>query len=479
MVTRTRACLAGVALAAAVTGGCGTHDVGAAKSASSPPVTLGGWTYYGTGQGLSAEVHDVSADEGGNVYVAGGDALYAKAPMATRFGRFDATNAGLTVNCDDMSEIMNPFPTKPFYLCPVISVAGAAPGRAVVGLKGLDQSADLGSTWIFKTGGADVVSFEAAAGTVSRIRHVEIGSPPHIVCGASGEVNTGTCASPTDYWWIWGRRLLRQVFRIVVNHDKSTAMYGDAWFGGNHGTFAALLANAGARGWTDRTAGWDPDQWADAKDVWEHLHPAISAGGAFLLGQSWALSLDPRSGTPWGSSTIRTAYVVGYGPSLAGKNWWDMGPATPAAYLDLWPDSGDVWSGPTNDHVKSMSHCPDGTLWIASTTHGLAKIDPSGAISFPSLPGPAVNAGASAIACDASDGSVWIGLVQGGVLRLRGGAFEVMDPPGAPEFAHHPVASIQIDAWSKQRVVYFAFAPSRDAAGDVVAAGGVGAYGSK
>jgi hypothetical protein len=480
MITWKRACLAGAL--SVLTSGCfgSSHDAGAAKGASSPPTTIAGWTYYGSGQGLSGDVHDVSADEGGNVYVAGGDALYAKGPSDGQFRRFDAANAGLTRNCNDKSEIMNPFPPKPFYLCPVISVAGAAPGRAVVGLKGLDQSADLGSTWIFKTGGADVVSFDGHAGTLSRVRHVEIGSPPHIVCGANGEVNSGTCSSPTDYWWVWGRRLLRQVFRITVNHDKSTAMYGDTWFAGNHGTFAVLLANAASRGWTDRTAGFDPEQWADAKDVWEHMHPSItSSTGAFLLGESWALSIDPRSGTPWGSNTIRTAYVVGYGPDLSGRNWWDMGPATKSAFYDLWPDSGDEWAGPTNDHVRAMSHCADGTLWIASTTHGLAKIDPSGAVSYPPLPDPAVNTGVSAIACDPSDGSIWMGLVQGGVLRLRGDTYEAADPAGAPGFAHHPVASIQVDAWSTPRVVYFAYPPQVDAAGQIVADGGVGAYAGK
>jgi hypothetical protein len=476
MVKSSGARLAGVALAVAMVadlGGCGSHDAAAARGrAGSPPVTIGAWTYYGTSQGLSGDVHDVSADEGGNVYVAGGDALYVKGPREQQFHRFDATNGGLTVNCNDMSQIMNPFPTKPFYLCPIISVAGAAPGRAVVGLKGLDQSADLGSDWIFQTGGADLVSFDVSTSALSRVRHVEIGSPPHIVCGANGEVNTGTCSNPADYWWNYGRRLLRQVQRIRVNHDRSSGMYGDAWFGGNHGTFAVLLANATARGWADRTAGWAPNDWADAKDVWEHMHPAITTpSGAFLGVEGWALSLDPRDGTPWGSSGIRTAYVIGYGTDLSGKNWWDMGPGNPNGWIELWSN--------TDDNVRSMSHCPDGTLWIASTTHGLAKIDPAGVISYPPLPAPSVNVGASAIACDPSDGSVWIGLVQGGVLRWNGSTYEAMDPAGAPEYAHHAAGSIQIDAWSTPRVVYFAFDPTTDGSGAVLAGGGVGAYGGK
>jgi hypothetical protein len=285
-------------------------------------------------------------------------------------------------------------------------------------------------------------------------------------------VNTGTCSNPADYWWNYGRRLLRQVNRIVVNHDPSSGMYGDAWFGGNHGTFAVLLANARARGWTDRTAGWTPSEWADAKDVWEHMHPAITTpAGAFIGVAGYALSLDPRNGTPWGSNGIRVAYVIGYGADLSGKNWWDIGPGTPTGWITLW--------SPYDDNVRSVSHCPDGTLWIASTTHGLARIDPAGAISYPPLPDPSTNVGASAIACDPSDGSIWIGLVQGGVVRLNGSTFEAMDPAGAPAFAHQPVGSIQIDVWSSPRIVYFAFAPTLDGTGAIVAGGGVGSYAGK
>jgi len=294
----------------------------------------------------------------------------------------------------------------------------------------------------------------------------------------TGEVNTGTCPDPNDYWWVWGRRLMRQVFRIVVNHDRTSPMYGDAWMGGNHGTFAALFANAQARGWTDRAAGWDPGTWSDAQDVWEHLHPSIvSSLGYVLIGEGWALSIDPRDGRPWGSNGIRTAYVDGYEESLVGPNWYAMGPVP---YLDLWPDSGDEWSGPTNDWVRSMSHCPDGTLWIGSLTHGLARIDPSGAISFVTLPAPAKDGeGASAVACDPADSSLWIGLAWGGVMRMRGSDFEAVDATGAPAFARHPVASIQIDAWSHPRVVYFAFDPTLDASGNIVSGGGVGAYDGK
>jgi hypothetical protein len=240
--------------------------------------------------------------------------------------------------------------------------------------------------------------------------------------------------------------------------------------GGHHATFAALLENAAARGYVDRTAGWGAE-WDDARDTWEHLHPALEAPDlTFVNGQGWALSIDPRDGRPWGSNEFRTTYVDGpYGASLADDDWW-QGP-----FLDLWPDpSPDTFFTEADDAVRSMSHCPDGTLWIGSYTHGLARIDPGGAIAHVALPAGA--GGVSAVACDPLDASLWIGLAAGGILRLRDGAYETVDAAGLPAFARNPVQSIQVDRWSGSRILYFAFQPIAGSDGRIVAGGGVGAY---
>jgi hypothetical protein len=443
-----------------------------------PPVTDGHWSYYGPAQGLSQDVQDVSADEGGNVYVAGGDALYAKGRADVSFLRFDDANAGLTRNCNDFSEIMNPVPTTPFRLCRVLSVAGAAPGKAIIGFDGFGIEAQHGTAWALAAGGADVVAFDPDRKTLSRTRHVFIASPPHRICGVTHEEQATTCSDPNDFWWVNGRRLVHRIRRVVVNHDRSSPLYGDVWLAGEHAAFSALLNDAPARGLVDLTAGLGPE-WADAKDVREHLHPAITPpDGQFINGEAWALSIDPRTGTPWGSNGFRTAYVLGYGANLAEDLWW-MGPSPRGGpeFLDLWPDPPDTYFGKSDDAVHSMSHCPDGTLWIGSLLHGLARIDPAGAISFLDLPASAgVGNSVSAVACDPTDASLWIGLLYGGVMRLRAGAFERIAPDGAPAFAHHMVQSIQIDAWSSPRVVYFAFVPQTDAAGAILQGGGVGAY---
>lgn len=453
---------------------------GSGPSGSTPPITLGHWTYYGTGQGLSADVRDVSPDEGGNVYVAGGDALYAKQRAAPAFLRFDAQNAGLTKNCNDHDQIMNPAPTTPFHQCAVLAVGGASPGKAIVGYEGLGADAEGGADWALEAGGADVVQLDPSAHALTRARHVFLASPPHVVCGTTGEAFGTSCSDPLDYWWVNGRRKFHSVWRIVVNHDHASPMYGDAWLGGTHATFAALLDRAADRGWVDKTAGWGT-AWADAKDVWEHLHPAITGlQGELITGDGYALSIDPRTGIPWGSNGLRVAWVDGYGPDLAATGW-GLAPGAPGQppYIDLWPDppGTDPVSGPGADMVRGMSHCPDGTLWIGSLTHGLARIYPSGAISTMELPDARFANSVTAVSCDPSDGTLWVGLGKGGVARLRGGVFEWVAVAGAPEFAAQPVASIQIDHWSSgPRVVYFAFAPVRDANGAVVKAGGVAAY---
>ncbi len=434
------------------------------------PIQQGAWTYYGPQQGLSDDIQDVSADEDGNVYVAGGDALYVKRPADQGFLRFDASNAGLTRNCNDYTDFHNETPAKAFYTCRILAVAGAAPGRAVIGFDSFGIESQNGALWTYSAGGADVVAFDPVARTLARQRHVWLASPPHTICTTPVYARATTCVAG-DYWWDNGRRMFVQVRRIVVNHDRSSPMYGDVWLGGQHATFATILANAAARGLPDHTAGFLP-AWADAKDVWEHEHPNLDApDGTFVNGLGWALSIDPRDGTPWGSNQYRTTYISGYGASLATADVdWGMGPR-----LDLWPTPPNQWGMGGDDQVRSMSHCSDGTLWVGSLTHGLARIDPGGQISFTSLPDPALENSVSVVACDPTDASLWIGLGAGGVMRLRSGGWERLDTSGLPAFTQNPVQSIQIDRWSATRTVYFAFSPITDDSGRLQG-GGVGAY---
>src|SRR5215208_6407050 len=85
----------------------------------------------------------------------------------------------------------------------------------------------------------------------------------------------------------------------------------------------------------------------------------------------------------------------------------------------------------------------------------------------------------TAVACDPSDGSVWIGPQDGGIVRLKSGTFTSganLLPDTAPEFATKAtVRNIQIDRWATPRTVYFAHLPYKDATG-TTKPGGVTAY---
>ena len=441
-----------------------------------PPPRIGAWRWFGAEQGLSPDVRDVSADEGGNVYVAGHDALYAKRRDEDAFARFDAANAGLTENCHDPKDIFEPAPSGAAFQCPVISVAGAQAGRAFVGFQGVGTDGDSDAPWALRSGGVDLVAFDGAA--VTRQRHILVASPPHTICEDWLDPPANTRCNPYDWFWTGGRFKARQVVRIVVNHDRSRARsHGDALFGSNHANITIFAANPELRGWIDYTKG-DP-AWADSKHVWEHEHVAIAGPSwEFLTGTGWALAFDPVDNVPYFANEFRMGRLPEYATRRAPtwNGWWGaIDPPYP--YRWFWREQGSPTDPALRDNIQSLSFCKDGTLWAASPSHGLARIGRDWSWTEVSIPEPASNGrGAWSVACDPSDGSVWVGLFWGGILRLRDGTWSKALPDGAPAFALRPVRSIQIDAWSSPRVVYFAHPARRDAAGNVTAQGGVSAY---
>ena len=431
-----------------------------------PPLVTGAFTFHGAGQGFPRDVWDVSADEAGNVYVAAGDAIFAKKRGDASFKRFSAADAGITRNCDAAKTVA----------CPIVSVAGMAPGLAIVGLKGIGTDGDDDPDWQLDSGGADVLAFDGEK--LTRKRHVEVAGAPHQMCM---DHSPGPC-SIGDATWEKGRRKVRQVLRIAVNHDHGAVQYGDAWLAGTHGTFSVLVANPDRRGWVDLTKQFPGFPGIeDRQFVWEHDHPALylpaTINGhkdwAFLTGQSTAIAIDPTTGDPWGANDIRLARKAGYG---AVPNGWDvaMAPAGQPGddigwYLDVWPDphpnpvtldNYDALNSAWQDAVSSLSFCDDGTLWIASLYHGLARRGRDGSLSYVSLP-DGLGDDASAVACDPSDGSVWVGFGWGGFGRYDG-AWWIMQDKSAPDFAlQGPVSSIQIDRWASPRIVYVAHVGSR------------------
>jgi hypothetical protein len=466
----------GVAAAcAAALAGCGSSDrPGAAHgpAAATPTLSKDGFTYYGAAQGMASDVWDVSADEGGNVYVAAGDVLLAKPRDATTFRVFTPAEVGITRNCDAGKTLA----------CPIVSVGGGAPGVAVVGLKGLGTDGDSDPDWWLDSGGADVLAYDGQA--LTRKRHVQVSGVPHQMCM---DHSAGPC-SAGDATWEKGRRKVRQVLRIAVNHRAGTQQYGDVWMAGTHGSFNVLVANPGARGWVDLTTQFPGME--DRQYVWEHDHPAMTVmatiGGvkqlAFTAGTTNALAIDPTTGDPWASNETRTASKRGAGSradSWDALMWPPWVPSEIGSHLDVWPDPHpadpsqyDATDPRWMDAVSSLSFCDDGTLWIASYLHGLARRAPDGSISYLGLP-PGTGDSASAVACDPSDGSVWVGFEWGGFGRWNGTSWWTVARESPPPFAAQaPVRAIQIDRWASPRVVYFALAASTQGPGGLVAYSG-------
>ena len=264
---------------------------------------------------------------------------------------------------------LHPEPPGPAQQCPVISVAGAAAGRAIVGFQGLGTDSDGDADWAMDSGGADVVHFDGT--TLARERHVLIASPPHTICADGGRERHDVSCDPNEFYWNTGRRKLRQVFRIAVNHRQGTSQYGDVWMGGTHSTLTALLNDAAARGYPDRVSG-EAARWSDARGVWEHDHPAFydPVSNLFLTGYTYGIAIDPRSGVAWGSNGFRTAFIAGY-PDLSSDNWFlQPNDAAHPTWIDVWPDGTSSPLGAAQDHIESLSFCDDGTLWMGSTTHG-------------------------------------------------------------------------------------------------------------
>ncbi len=465
-LARPAAALAAAAAVAACGGG--SRKASPVQAVVKPPVADGSFRFYSTDQGLPPDVRDGSADEAGNVYVAAVDAVLAKRRDEDAFHRFDAASVGITRNCDAAGTVA----------CNLVSIAGGAPGVAIVGLQGIGTDGDADPDWQLDSGGADVLAFDGTA--LRRTRHVEIAGAPHQMCM---DHSPPPC-SAGDATYEKGRRKVRQVLRMAVNHAKGTLQYGDVWFAGTHGTFSLLVANAGQRGWNDLTKQFPGTE--DRQFVWEHDHPAMyqpaTINGvkqwAYLTGESTAIAIDPTTGDPWASNETRTARKAGYG---AVPNGWDvdMWPPYDAAderrsWLDVWPDplpkdpmAYDALDPSYADFVTSLSFCDDGTLWIASSVHGLARRAPNGAISYASLP-PGLGNDASAVACDPSDGSAWVGFGWGGFGRLRPDGTWWQPDAGAPAMATQaPVANIQIDRWASPRIVYVAHLASKHGPGGV------------
>jgi hypothetical protein len=417
-----------------------------------PPPSTGDWTFLGAAQGVPQRVLGVSADAGGNLWVAGGEeGLFVLPQGQSQFRRF--TMADGLRPYGYMNDGSTPPGTK--YLN-VLSVTGGPAGVAFVGYGGKKPASGLPSCedeWdaaynagrtpdasIYKSGDADRVTLSDAG---LQVVHYDLSTGPDKVS-----------AEPR------GREKLCSVLRIA--YDPNTQ---SVWFGANHG-FA--WGKADFAGYTCAPGAWD----YGCAGVMEHVHPAINAwnasgtGVVLLTDAYYGVSLASNGDVWFGGAARSTRFRYG----TNGGNYWRAQSQTEDSNasgnrFDIWPDAVGEPSVPTvaqrvDDHVSGMAVMGDQSVWVGSFTQGLALLDSSGQ-RLRTLTTELVDGAGrvSAVAADPLDGSVWAGANWGeGLSRVRGGEVILYGEGVLPSsVTWMPVTDIQVDRSSSQRRVLVGF----------------------
>jgi hypothetical protein len=394
----------------------GTPDGGTPlpDAGTPPPPTMGDWTFYSTAQGVPLRVYGVSADQGGNIWVAGGEeGLFVLQPGQTRFRRF--TMADGLRPYGYMLDGSEPAGTK--YL-KVISVAGGPPGVAFVGYEGKKPEAGMPNCeyeWdhayaagrtpdpsMYKSGDADRVTLTA---TGIQVVHYDLSTGPNKVA-----------AEPR------GREKICNILRIA--YDPKTK---SVWFGANHG-FA--WGRADFPGYSCAPGTWD----YGCAGVMEHVHPALNGWNsnktrAVLLTDLYYGVSVAANGDVWvGGANRSTRFRYG----TNGNNYWKAQVETEGGSyawnrIDIWPDAVSEPTMPTveqrvDDLVSGMAVMSDQTVWVGSFQRGLALLSPSGQRLLTLSTELVDRTGhVSVVAADPLDDSVWAGTRWGGGLsRVRG-----------------------------------------------------------
>lgn len=461
-------------------GGGGDLSNGGGRLPLKLPAGLANWTFYGPESGGPNRVYGASLDEGGTLWVAGGEeGLFVLRPGAMSFQRY--TMADGLRPYGYMPDGSTPIGTK--YL-KVISVSGAWAGTAFVGYEGkAPGGGQLGceDNWdgphpdpsIYKSGDADKVTLN---GNAISVVHYDISSGPGLV-GAE----------------LRGREKLCDIDRI--RYDKVNQK---VWFGGNHGFAMGEAAYSGTAScqWessidppipTMKTSPLSNEYGhAGCNGVLEHVHPAINGAGSngkccvFLTGGYYGVSVDPVTHDIWFGGLIRTTKFH-FG---AAHDYYDAEERTEASgavanRIDVWPDKVSEPAIPliadrVDDAVSGAAAMDDGTVWLSSFTHGLAHLDASGTVIARLGVGDGLASDKLAsIVADPLDQSVWAGTNFGpGLSRLASGKFTSYGLSVlGDDLANEGVPDLQSWGSGGARKIIVSFG------GDAGHAGAVGIYG--
>lgn len=375
----------------------GTPDAGSDGGVSIVIPNAAGWTFHHAQDGLiSTQVMGASADEGGNLWVAGGKSgVFVLRKGQTSFQRFTLADG---LHPFGYLADGSPADTDPYL--EAISIAGGPAGTAFVGYMGKPPPAGhlaCEDNWdsdatpdpaIYKSGDADKVTLKATGGL--DVVHYDIFSGPFVV--------------PAE---LRGREKLCNVFRIVYEHGTR-----NVWFGANHGFAWGHADFAGDPTCDGEYPGnVNSPLHVNCAGVWEHVHPAISGSlGEVLTGDYYGVALDlVQPHDVWFGGIIRTTrFKFGelgdyYLAETATEN-------DASNKIDVWPDQ--VPDNPSrgqrkDDVVSGIVALPDGSILVGSFAWGVRHLSRSGALigDVGGLQDPHV----TALARDPEDGSVWVG----------------------------------------------------------------------
>ncbi len=409
---------------------------------------LSGWTFYGIANGGPQTVLGVTADQGGNIWVAGGEeGLFLLRPQSTRFRRFT------------MDDGLRPYgylpdggdPIGEKYLN-VLSVAGGAPGVVFVGYDGKPPPPDqlpCEQNWddpdesrqdpnIYKSGDADRLTL---SGDRISVVHYDIFSGPNQVP-----------AEPR------GRERLCSIYRII--YDPTTH---SVWFGGNHG-----FAWGDPTHPEDRTCNGDPR----CSGVLEHSHPAFNCWSDETRTHVWFctdayLGMGVNSfGDLWAAGRERTTK---FRYATYGNNFWRAQAETEDSHnwsdrFDIWPDLVTEPDIPTpservDDYVSDIAVMPDDSVWIGSSRHGMAHFRIGGPTQYRLDTVIDSQGRVTGLERDSRDGSLWIGYASGGFARLMpNGDYLPYDARLlGPEIVRGSIPDIQSDYFNGHRRILVAF----------------------
>ena len=463
-----------------------TPDAGADAGADAGPVgppprwgqidnvtTSDGWHIFTSADGLPANVMGASADEAGNLWVAGG----SSGVFVSTGGRFRQFTLADGLHPYGYMPDGSPADRNPSLdATPAISISGGPGSSAFVGYAGkpgcedewdrLQDNHAATDPSIYKSGDADKVVLNGGGISVA---HYDIFSGPNVVPNEKA-----------------GREKLCSVYRILWQRGTDYV-----WFGANHG-FA--LGVAGFTG--NPTCNGIPGRCG----VYEHVHPAVNeVHGWFITDLYYGIAVDTiphfdKAGTAffdvWFGGFARTTRFR-FGEELG--NYWaaqprtelytshgggDIAndPAAQAAYwnrMDIWPDPigerrdpahGDWretdpdFKNPADwvfDNVTGIAAMKGGDAWIGSWTNGMRHVDHDGKFlgdAPPSLPSKSIGA----IVRDPSDESIWIGYRDPGmgVSRLMAdGSLRQYGPGALGGHAGSRVWDIQVQPGTPRRII--------------------------